>query len=107
MKQHIVEKILSYSAVFEPCEEGGFTVTVPKLPGVITEGDTFEEAKTNVEDALKGILKFSLKPVNPFLSQMLTLLAPSLILNFHTEVHSPEYNQLVCPNCPAINQERL
>jgi predicted RNase H-like HicB family nuclease len=57
MKQRIVEKILRYSAIFEPCEEGGFTVTVPKLPGVVTEGDTFEEAKANVEDAIKGYLE--------------------------------------------------
>jgi len=57
MKQRIVEKILRYSAIFEPCEEGGFTVTVPKLPGVVTEGDTFEEAKSNVEDAIKGYLE--------------------------------------------------
>lgn len=56
MKQKIVEKILRYSAIFEPCEEGGFTVTVPKLPGLVTEGDTFEEAKINVEDAIKGYL---------------------------------------------------
>ena len=57
MKQHIVEKILRYSAIFEPCEEGGFAVTVPKLPGLVTEGDTFEEAKANVEDAIKGYLE--------------------------------------------------
>lgn len=57
MKQRIVEKILRYSAIFEPCEEGGFTVTVPRLPGLVTEGDTFEEAKANVEDAIKGYLK--------------------------------------------------
>ncbi len=57
MKQKIVEKILRYSAIFEPCEEGGFSVTVPKLSGLVTEGDTFEEAKANVEDAIKGYLE--------------------------------------------------
>ena len=45
MAKKIVEKILRYNAVFDPCEEGGFTVTVPKLPGLVTEGDTFEEAE--------------------------------------------------------------
>lgn len=50
-------KVLRYAAVFEPCEEGGFTVTVPKLPGVVTEGDTFEEALSRVKDAIKGYLK--------------------------------------------------
>ena len=37
------QNVLKYNAVFEPCEEGGFTVTVPKLPGLVTEGDTFEK----------------------------------------------------------------
>ena len=29
---------------FEAAEEGGYTVTVPDLPGCVSEGDTFEEA---------------------------------------------------------------
>lgn len=41
----------SYSAVFEPAEEGGYTVSIPALPGCISEGDTFEEAKKNIEEA--------------------------------------------------------
>ena len=42
-----------YAAVFEPAEEGGFTVTVPALPGCITEGDTFEEAQENIREAIE------------------------------------------------------
>lgn len=57
MPKKITSKILRYNAIFEPCEEGGFTVTVPKLPGLVTEGDTFESAKTNVEDAITGYLQ--------------------------------------------------
>ena len=41
----------SYTAVFEPAEEGGYTVTIPALAGCISEGDTFEEAKKNIEEA--------------------------------------------------------
>jgi len=37
--------VLSYDVVFEEPPEGGFTVTVPALPGCISEGDSFEEAK--------------------------------------------------------------
>lgn len=33
-------------------EEGGFTVTVPSLPGVITEGDTIEEAIAMAKEAI-------------------------------------------------------
>ena len=45
-----------YTAVFEPAEEGGYTVTVPALPGLVTEGDTFEEARSMVEEAIRGML---------------------------------------------------
>ena len=34
-------------------EEGGYTVTVPALPGCITEGDTLEEALLNAKDAIR------------------------------------------------------
>lgn len=33
-------------------EEGGFTVTVPELPGCITEGDTLQEALDNAQEAI-------------------------------------------------------
>lgn len=33
-------------------ESGGFTVTVPSLPGCISEGDTEAEALANIEDAI-------------------------------------------------------
>ncbi len=42
---------LVYTAVFQPCEEGGYCVTVPALPGCITEGDDLAEAVFMVQDA--------------------------------------------------------
>ena len=56
MAKKISKQILRYTALFEPCEEGGFSVTVPKLPGVVTEGDTFEEATANVKEAIAGYI---------------------------------------------------
>ncbi len=38
--------------VLEPSEDGGYTVTVPALPGCISEGDTREEALRNIEEAI-------------------------------------------------------
>ena len=37
--------------------EGGFTVTSPDLPELITEGDTIEEALDNVRDAFDVVLE--------------------------------------------------
>ncbi len=37
-------RVLSYKVVLEPCEEGGYTVYVPSLPGCVSEGDTREQA---------------------------------------------------------------
>ena len=51
------KNILRYNAIFDPADEGGFTVTVPKLPGLVTEGDTFEEATRMVKDAIVGYLE--------------------------------------------------
>ncbi len=41
--------------VFEPQPEGGFTVTSPALPGLVTEGRTIAEALANVPDALDAL----------------------------------------------------
>lgn len=38
--------------VFEPAEEGGYTAYVVEVPGAISEGDTIEEAREMVMDAL-------------------------------------------------------
>ena len=45
-----------YTAFLEPAPEGGFTISIPMLPGCISEGDTFEEAIKNIRDAMDGYL---------------------------------------------------
>jgi predicted RNase H-like HicB family nuclease len=46
-----------YTVVFEPAEEGGYVVTVPAIPGLVTEGDSLEEAREMVKDAIRGYLE--------------------------------------------------
>jgi len=48
----------SYSVVLEPQEAGGFTVLVPALPEVVTEGDTEPEALANAEEAIRAVLEY-------------------------------------------------
>jgi predicted RNA binding protein YcfA (HicA-like mRNA interferase family) len=40
-----------YTVLFEPAEEGGYVVTCPSLPGLVTEGDTLQEARANAAEA--------------------------------------------------------
>ncbi|OGF20808.1 hypothetical protein A2316_01735 [Candidatus Falkowbacteria bacterium RIFOXYB2_FULL_38_15] len=51
-------KILEYAVLFTPEEEyGGFVVEVPSLPGCVTQGETVEEAKKNVKEAIELFLE--------------------------------------------------
>lgn len=43
--------------VLTPQPEGGYTVTSPALLGLVTEGDSLEQAVENVEDALRATLE--------------------------------------------------
>jgi antitoxin HicB len=43
--------------VLEPQPEGGYTVTSPLLPELVTEGDTADEALENVRDALSAVVE--------------------------------------------------
>ena len=43
--------------VFEPSDEGGYTVYVPSMPGCISEGDTKEEALANLREAIQLYLE--------------------------------------------------
>ncbi|MBW1789062.1 MAG: type II toxin-antitoxin system HicB family antitoxin [Deltaproteobacteria bacterium] len=43
--------------VFEPSEEGGYTVYAPSLPGCISEGNTKEEALANIKEAIELYLE--------------------------------------------------
>lgn len=44
--------------VFEPAEEGGYTAFIPEVPGAISEGETIEEAREMVLDALHQLTTY-------------------------------------------------
>ncbi len=46
-----------YEVVLAAQPEGGFVVTVPDLPDVVTEGATREEALAMAQDAIEGYLE--------------------------------------------------
>jgi antitoxin HicB len=47
-----------FTIILEPQAEGGFTVSVPALPEVVTEGDTEAEAIAMAEEAIRAILAY-------------------------------------------------
>jgi predicted RNase H-like HicB family nuclease len=51
--------------LFEPSDEGGYTVYVPALPGCISEGDTLEEARQNIREAIELYLEPAEEAVAP------------------------------------------
>ena len=51
----------AYLCRFQPEPEGGFTVTCPKLPPVVTYGETLEEAQANAREAIELCLEVILE----------------------------------------------
>ena len=56
-------RILNYTVILQKEPEGGYTVTVPALPGCITYGKNVEEAKKMAIEAIELYLE-SLKEDN-------------------------------------------
>ena len=53
----IIKNRYSYTIIVRPEPEGGFTVTVPALPGCVTFGKTLAGARRMAEDAIGGYVK--------------------------------------------------
>lgn len=43
---------IALTAVYEPAEEGGFIAYIEEIPGINSQGETMEEAKENLADAI-------------------------------------------------------
>jgi antitoxin HicB len=58
-------RILNFTVVMTPDVTGGYVVTCPALPGLVTEGDTLEEARAMATDAIHGYLESLKKDGQP------------------------------------------
>jgi predicted RNase H-like HicB family nuclease len=47
----------TFTAVFQPADEGGYVAWVEELPGANTQGETLEEARENLKEAIQLILE--------------------------------------------------
>ena len=54
---------MKFRVVIEPDEDGVFVAECPSLPGCVSQGNTRDEALTNIKDAIAGYLA-SLKKHN-------------------------------------------
>jgi len=50
-------KTVDYKVLLEPAPEGGYVVYCPSLPGCYSQGDTVEEALSNIKEAIQLCLE--------------------------------------------------
>ena len=60
----------TFTVVLEPEEEHGFAVTVPALPELGTQGDTYDEAMLNAREAIELVLEDRFSRGEPVLSDV-------------------------------------
>lgn len=48
---------IELTAIFEPCDEGGYIAYIEEIPGINSQGETIEEAKENLTDAINLMFK--------------------------------------------------
>ena len=49
-------------AIVHKAEEGGFWAEVPSIPGCATQGETMEELRSNLREAIEGCLSVPVEP---------------------------------------------
>jgi antitoxin HicB len=61
-----MQQIYKLPLLLEPQPEGGYTITCPLLPELITEADTLEDVHANVADALGAVIEIYEDMGRPF-----------------------------------------
>jgi antitoxin HicB len=74
-----MESIYKLPLVLEPQPEGGYTITCPLLPNLVTEADTLDEVIPNVADALAALIE-AYEDLNQPLPAVLQPLTPGSTL---------------------------
>lgn len=59
------KRVHAYTAFLDSNEHGGYTVTVPALPRLVTEGKDLEQARTMVKDAIQCYIEGLKKAKEP------------------------------------------
>jgi len=56
--------MMKVKVIVHKAEEGGYWAEVPSLPGCFTQGETLEELKQNVYEAVEGWLRTKEENIN-------------------------------------------
>ena len=52
-EQHVANPLVTFAVLLWPEAEGGFSVTVPSLPGCVTQAESEAEALERAEDVIR------------------------------------------------------
>lgn len=74
-----MKNIYKLPLILEPQSEGGYTITCPLLPNLITEADTLEDVIPNISDALSALIE-AYEDLNQPLPSVLQPIANQTIL---------------------------
>jgi len=66
------------TVILEPEEDGGYSVHCPALPGCSSQGDTLEEALSNIKEAILGVLKVRQEEGMPLLKETPEIVAEEI-----------------------------
>jgi antitoxin HicB len=96
----------TYTFVFDPDAEGGFVVTCPALPGLVTHGSTIEEAREMARDAMEGYIETLLEDSETVPESDTPEAAPRFGRLAHTLRHEPDrppiFEQITAKIAPAV-----
>ena len=90
----------NFTVLFEPVEEGGYVVKCPALPGLVTEGDTLEEARAMAGDAIRAYLESLRKDGLPVPGDKKLRLDPVKEIS-HPSIRPPPLPPSEPPSAPA------
>jgi predicted RNase H-like HicB family nuclease len=62
---------------FQKAEEGGYIVSIPEMPGCVTQAESFAEGLVMIQDALQGLLQVAVEHGDPIPEQFRDLVGES------------------------------
>lgn len=74
-------KEITFTAIFEEAEEGGYIGTIAELPGANTQGETLEETRENLLEAMQMILEANREAAEQRLDAKAKIVREKLILH--------------------------